>query len=152
MHRTTASEVPPEEFKNSQILDQEESIFPYFKDCQFHNHKDIFNSVLCWTVTFQPISIKTLAIYYVVHSAHVPVISCIILLLLFDLLLFDCFSSFVHLLFDFCFHLFLLLFSLFIVHCSLFVVHEKIFNSDPGLYSRYFDPVSGYTSPSMQVK
>jgi hypothetical protein len=28
-------------------------------------------------------------------------------------------------------------FSLFIVRCS----KEKIFNSDPGLYSRYFDPV-----------
>jgi hypothetical protein len=28
-------------------------------------------------------------------------------------------------------------FLLFIVHCS----KEKIFNSDPGLYSRYFDPV-----------
>jgi hypothetical protein len=28
-------------------------------------------------------------------------------------------------------------YSLFIVHCS----KEKRFNSDPGLYSRYFDPV-----------
>jgi hypothetical protein len=66
---------------------------------------------------------------YVVHSAHVPVISCSILLLLFDyfvvvLLFFD----FVNLLFDsFAF--------------SLFIVQWKMFNSDPGLYSRYFDPV-----------
>jgi hypothetical protein len=51
------------------------------------------------------------------------------------LLLFDFHSSFVHLLFNFCFHSILLLF-----HCSLFVMNKKIFYSDPGLYSRYFDP------------
>jgi hypothetical protein len=36
-------------------------------------------------------------------------------------------SILIYLLFVFCF----------IVHCS----KDKIFNSDPGLYSRYFDPV-----------
>jgi hypothetical protein len=45
-------------------------------------------------------------------------------------LLFD----FVHLLFGFCFHSILLLF-----HCSLLM--RKVFNSHPGLYSRYSDPV-----------
>ncbi len=65
----------------------------------------------------------------------------VLLLLLFDLLLslFDLFirlcSSFVQLLF----HSIILSDSTFIVHCSLFI--GKIFNSDPGLYSRYFDPV-----------
>ncbi len=43
---------------------------------------------------------------------------------------------FLHLLFDLCFLSILLIF---IVHCSLF--KEKSFNSDPGLYSRYFDPI-----------
>ncbi len=46
-------------------------------------------------------------------------------------------------LFNFCFHPILL----FIVHCS-FIVHEEIFNSDPGLYSRYFNPVIQEPSPS----
>ncbi len=94
-----------------------------------------FNSVQCWTVTFQPISIKTLVIIYIVHNAHVPVISCIILLLLFNYfvvvrLSFDFCSSFVRLCFPF---------DSFAFHCSLF--KRNIFNSDPGLYSRYFDPV-----------
>ncbi len=40
------------------------------------------------------------------------------------------------LLFDLCFHLILLFF---IVHCSLF--KEKRCNSEPGLYSRHFDPI-----------
>jgi hypothetical protein len=62
-------------------------------------------------------------------------------------LFYDCsliYFIFVRLSFVFCsscvqllFHL-ILLCSL-IVHCSLFI--RKIFNSDPGLYSRYFDPV-----------
>jgi hypothetical protein len=50
--------------------------------------------------------------------------------------LFDFHLSFVCLLFDFCFS-----FDSFAFHCSLFVVQRKRFNSDPGLYSRYFDPV-----------
>jgi hypothetical protein len=64
-----------------------------------------------------------------VHNAHVPVILCIILLLLFY------YFVVVRLLFDFV-HL---LFNSFAFHCSLFM--RKIFNSDPGLFSRYFDPV-----------
>jgi hypothetical protein len=74
-----------------------------------------------------------------VHSAHVPVISCIILSLLLlnvvvvvRLFIHLC-SSFVRLLLSFD------SFALFIIHCSLFM--RKIFNSDPGLYSRYLDPV-----------
>jgi hypothetical protein len=59
---------------------------------------------------------------YVVHSAHVPVISCSILLLLFD------------------FHS-ILLFDSFAFYCSLFIFQRKRFSSDPGLYSKYFDPV-----------
>jgi hypothetical protein len=43
-----------------------------------------------------------------------------------------CCSIFIQVLFVFCFIRF---FCFFIVHCS----REKIFNSDPGLYSRYFD-------------
>jgi hypothetical protein len=50
---------------------------------------------------------------------------CSIVLLLLDFYL---------ILFDFCFP-----FDSFAFHCSLFM--RKIFNSDPGLYSRYFDPV-----------
>jgi hypothetical protein len=53
------------------------------------------------------------------------------------LLLFYFHLSFIKLLFDFCFS-----FNSFVrfdFHCSLFM--RKIFNSDPGLYSRYFDPV-----------
>ncbi len=66
----------------------------------------------------------------------------------------------------------LLLFAYSFIFCSTFVsfdyfvrfnfssfsVHEKIFNSDPELYSRYFNPVvqevpvSGYISQCMQVK
>jgi hypothetical protein len=40
-------------------------------------------------------------------------------------------------------HLFCSLFDFdsFAFHRSLFVVQRKRFNSDPGLYSRYFDPV-----------
>jgi hypothetical protein len=70
----------------------------------------------------------------------------------FILLLFDFYLSFVHLLFDFV-SLEALLF-----HCSLFIVDEKIFNSDPGLHSRYFIPVPVVhevpisTSSSMQVQ
>ncbi len=45
-------------------------------------------------------------------------------------------SSFVHLLFNFCLVNYFVLFN---NHCSLFV--GKIFNSNPGLYSRYFDPI-----------
>jgi hypothetical protein len=52
----------------------------------------------------------------------------------FILLLFNFHLSFVHLLFDFLFS-----FDYFAFYCSLFVVQEKIFNSDPGLHSRYFD-------------
>jgi hypothetical protein len=85
-----------------------------------------------------------------VHSAHVPVISCSILLLLLDLLLLFVYfvhcSTFAHSLFDFC------LISFF---CSLFIVRKEIFNSDPGLYSRYFDlavpVVQELSSLSMQV-
>ncbi len=43
-----------------------------------------------------------------------------------------CCSIFIKVLFVFCFIWF---FCIFIVHCS----KEKIFNSDPGLYSSYFD-------------
>jgi hypothetical protein len=100
-------------------------------------------------VTFHPISIKNLMIYInVVHSAHVPVTSFrfITIVCLFSLL---CDFS-VHLLFGFCFIRF---FCFFIVFCSL--VKEKRFNSDPGLYSRYFEPVvrevPAVPSPSMQV-
>ncbi len=55
------------------------------------------------------------------------------------LLLFFCFCF----LFDFSFvfcstFVFIQFLYFFIVHCSLF--KEKSFNSDPGLYSRYFDP------------
>ncbi len=81
----------------------------------------------------------TLDLFYVVHSVHGPVKSCILIIIarylsLLFAILFD-YSIFIHLLFDFCFHLILLLF---IVHS--FVVQRKRFNSDPGLYSRYFDP------------
>jgi hypothetical protein len=52
-------------------------------------------------------------------------------------------SSFVRLLFH-------LIFCFFIVHCSLF--KRKIFDSDLGLYSRYFDPVvQEPSSSSIQV-
>jgi hypothetical protein len=57
------------------------------------------------------------------------------------------FNFSIQLLFDFCFHLILLFF---IVHCPLF--KRKRFYSDPGLYSRYFDPVvQEVPSSSMQV-
>ncbi len=53
----------------------------------------------------------------------------------------------VHLLFAFCSHSILLLFIY-----SLFMFKRKRFNSDPGLYSRYFDPVvQELSSSSMQV-
>ncbi len=58
---------------------------------------------------------------------------CCVLLFFFVACLLCCCPTFVPLLFNFCFHSILL----FIVHCSW----EKIFNSDPGLYSRYFDSV-----------
>ncbi len=45
---------------------------------------------------------------------------------------------FILLLFDF--HS-ILLFDSFAFHCSLFIVRRKQFNSDPGLQSRYFDPL-----------
>jgi hypothetical protein len=66
-----------------------------------------------------------------VHSAHVLVISCrfIIVVSLFCLL------------FDFSFIFFSTFVSFDSFAFSLFVVQKKIFNSDPGLYSRYFDPV-----------
>jgi hypothetical protein len=32
-------------------------------------------------------------------------------------------------------------FDSFAFHCSLFIVQKKIFNSDPVLHSRYFDPL-----------
>ncbi len=35
--------------------------------------------------------------------------------------------------------------------CSLFIIHKKIFSSNPGLDSRYFDPVVQEPSSSMQV-
>ncbi len=69
--------------------------------------------------------------FYVVHNARVPVISCSILLLLFNFHL-----SFVRLLFDFVFIRFFA-FNCFLAHCSLF--KRKLFNSNPGLYSRYFN-------------
>ncbi len=56
---------------------------------------------------------------------------CSIILLLFD---------FHSLLFIFCLtFVFYSILLLFIVHCFLFM--RKLFNSDPGLYSRYFDPI-----------
>ncbi len=58
-----------------------------------------------------------------------------IIVVRFILLLFDFHLSYLRLLFDFCFHSILLLYT---VHCLLF--KKKIFNSDPGLHSRYFDP------------
>ncbi len=89
------------------------------------------------------------------HSAHVPFILCSIFLLLLDFvfvvsLFCSLFNFSNHLLFNFCFIRFFC-FSLLIV--SLF--KEKRFNSDPGLYSRYFDPavldVQELSSSSMQV-
>jgi hypothetical protein len=74
------------------------------------NGVDIFDSVECWTVTFQPISRKTLVFIYVVHSANVPVISCsnYYCCSIYFVVVRLSFNSFV---WFFCF-------SLFIVHCS----------------------------------
>ncbi len=78
-------------------------------------------------------------LFYVVNNARVPIISCSILLFLFDL--FCCCLTLVRFLLDFCssFVRHLFLFNSWLFHCSLF--KRKILNSDPGLYSRYFDPV-----------
>jgi hypothetical protein len=97
------------------------------------------NSVQCWTITFQPVSKRHSWFIYVVHSAHVPVISCIIYY--YYSVYFVVVWLFFHVLFKFCsIRLF----------CSLFI--RKIFNSDPGLYSRYFAlVVKKLPSPSMQV-
>ncbi len=85
------------------------------------------------------------------HSAHVPDISCSILLLLLDLLLlfiyFVCCLTFHSFFVRLLFHLVLLLSF---IYCSLF--KRKIFDSDPGLYSRYFVlAVQETSSSSMQV-
>jgi hypothetical protein len=80
----------------------------------------IFKSVQFWTVTFQPISIKTLVIIYVVHSAHVPVNHVVIIIVV----------QFILLLFHFIQFL-----------CLMFIVQRKRFNSDHGLYSSYLDPI-----------
>ncbi len=85
-----------------------------------------FNSVQFWMVTFQPISIKTLVIY------------------LFLCKVFMCQLN--HVVFYYCCSIILLLFN-FIqffsiqFHCLKKWFMRKIFNSDPGLYSRYFDPI-----------
>ncbi len=72
------------------------------------------------------------------NNARLPVISCIVITVvrffivvvqLIHSSLFIFCSTFVS--FDY--------FVRFNVHCSLFI--GKIFNSDPGLYSRYFDPL-----------
>jgi hypothetical protein len=86
-----------------------------------------------WTVTFQTISIKTLVIYLCVHSTHVPVISYRFIIVVF------LFCSVFDFLFTFCLTLFPLNSFAFSSFIALF--KEKRFNYDPGLYSRYFDPV-----------
>jgi hypothetical protein len=92
-----------------------------------------FNSVLYWDSHISTCSIKTLVIYL-----HILCISCLCQLIVF--VIYYCCSSFIIVV-----HLFCSLFNsnLFFVrllfHCSLF--KRKRFNSDPGLYSRYFDPI-----------
>jgi hypothetical protein len=92
----------------------------------------IFNSVQCWTVTFQPTSNKDTRDLFML---------CLILMCQLHRVLFYYCYSIILLLLDFYSILFIFLLSIqfFSFHCSLFM--RKIFNSDPGLYSRYFDPI-----------
>jgi hypothetical protein len=68
-----------------------------------------------------------------VHSAHVPV-NHVVFYYCCLFILFVVRPLFI-LLFNFCYHLIILLFIY-----SLFMFKEKNIYSDPGLYSRYFDP------------
>jgi hypothetical protein len=92
-----------------------------------------FNSVQCLDSHFSAYFNKDTHDLFMLCIMLVCQLYRVDLLLFFDLFcsLFDFYSSFVHLLFDFCFHSIIL----------LFIVQRKRFNSDPGLYSRYFDSI-----------
>jgi hypothetical protein len=76
-----------------------------------------------------------------VNNARLPDILCIIVIVV---------RFIIHLLFNFCSLFSFDYFVLLNFHCSLFI--GKIFNSDPGLYSRYFDPVTHHhLSKSMNI-
>jgi small-conductance mechanosensitive channel len=77
---------------------------------------------------------------YIVYNVHVPVNHVRYLLLL---LIIYCCCSFILFVVRFLIHLYLTFRFLLILLFSLFIVplfKRKRFNSDPGLYSRYFNP------------
>ncbi len=99
----------------------------------------LFSSVICRennSFYFNPVQcldghIPTLVNYFV-YSVLIPVI--------------------VHyLLWLFEFYAFCSIFVFVWFFCSLFIIPKKIFSSNPGLYSRYFDPIIQEPSSSMQV-
>jgi hypothetical protein len=100
-----------------------------------------FNSLQYWTVTISTRFNKDTCDLFMLCILLVCQLYtyCFIIVVRFSLLLF---ILFICLLFIFYSSFVPLMFHLIILFNSMFIVHQKMFNSDPGLYSRYFDPTS----------